>query len=421
MTGGQEFTVSAGQRSVEESVGFAASHRTRAEILAALHEGPATGPQLADILGQPRHRLRYHLEELLKDGSIEIAQVRKVANVVTHVYRVTRLPYYSEEDWCAMTMGQRQVTSALILQAAWAEALASLYAGKFHNDPQVAVIWNRILLDRRGREELAREQKRSWDRIHEIEAESAARRLRSKEAGTTYVVTSLGYERSRNVAPDPQPLETGISDTTPSELGDLRASSRSVPEAVSHSIAHRIRAEILAALHEGPATTAALGRMLGQPLGLLDYHVNQLLADGAIRVTATKRVRNFEQAIYAVVKLPFYSDREWQRLTPEERQVFSAIILRAAIAESMASLWAGKFHSDPEVMVAWNRILLDPKGRDALLKEQSDSYARICQIEADAESRLDSSDEQGRMYVVTLLGYERSRTSPPTPVRDSSD
>lgn len=419
VTGGPEYVTREGQRSVEDAVRFALSHRTRAELLAALHEGPATTPQLAKTLNQPRARLRFHVDELLADGSIEVASEERAANVMTKVYRVTKLPFYTEDDWRNMTMAERQVTSALILQAAWAEAISSLYAGKFHSDPRVAVIWNRILLDPAGRLELANEQKRSWETIQQIEADAAHRRVGSGEVGVSYVVTSLGYERSRTSAPDPQLLEAGICEPG-SQFGsrNIDGFTQSVAKAVSHSIGHRIRIEILAALHEGPAAAADLARMIGQPVQLLDYHVDQLLKDGAIEVVGSRRKRNLEQDIYGVVRLPFYSDDEWITLSPQDRQVFSAISLRAAIAESMTSLWAGKFHSDPHVMVAWNRILLDREGREALADEQGRSWREICEIENSARARLEEAGSDGRMYVVTLLGYERSRTTAPAPLRD---
>src|SRR4051812_16567818 len=60
-----------GKRSIEQVVGFGFGHRFRVEIRRALHDRPATAAELANILHQPRERLRYHIEELLKDGSIE--------------------------------------------------------------------------------------------------------------------------------------------------------------------------------------------------------------------------------------------------------------------------------------------------------------------------------------------------------------
>jgi hypothetical protein len=102
-----------------------------------------------------------------------------------------------------MTIEERQVLASIVLQAALAEALASLWAGKLHSDPRVMLAWNRIRLDSQGRNDLADEQRRSWERMMEIEAESANRRAETGEPGVSYVVTSLGYERSRTEPPEP--------------------------------------------------------------------------------------------------------------------------------------------------------------------------------------------------------------------------
>lgn len=192
-----------GSRSPEEAVQYALGHRIRIEILAALHEGPRSSNDLSKIVRQPLSKVTHHVEELLSDGSIEIARTEKVGNISQNFYCVVKLPFYSDEDFAAMTPEERQVTSGLILQASMAEALASLWAGKLHSDPRIMIAWNRINLDAQGREDLADEQGRSWERIQEIEAEATTRRAESGEPGVTYVVTSLGYERSRNSAPPP--------------------------------------------------------------------------------------------------------------------------------------------------------------------------------------------------------------------------
>jgi DNA-binding transcriptional ArsR family regulator len=190
-------------RTIEEAVSYAVGHRVRVEMLAALHEGPRSAKELARIARQPLSTVTHHVEELLASGSIEIARTEQVGNINQNFYCVVKLPFYSEEDIAAMTLDERQVTAGLILQASMAEALASLWAGKLHSDPRVMLAWNRVNLDARARNDLADEQTRSWERIQEIEAESANRRAKSGEPAVTYVVTSLGYERSRTSAPPP--------------------------------------------------------------------------------------------------------------------------------------------------------------------------------------------------------------------------
>jgi DNA-binding transcriptional ArsR family regulator len=399
---------------VEESVSYAVGHQIRVEILAALHEGPASAPKLAKTLGRRRTSLTHHLVELLKSGSIEIAYREKVRNIRQNFYCVVKLPFYTDEDWQMMTTQERQVTSALILQASMAEALASLWAGKFHSDLRVMVAWNRIVLDEQGRDEVADEQKCSWTHIREIEAQAANRRAARGQRGITYVVTSFGYERGRNAPPSPQMLEAGVCDGM--KFGERAESGKTIEEAISHSIGHRMRIEVLAALHEGPATASELAKVVHQPLSLLTYHIDELLKFGAIAIAYTQMSGSIEQNVYCVVRLPFFTDEDWRRMTPQERQVTSALILQAAMAEALTSLWAGKFHSDLRVMVAWNRIVLDEQGHDDLADEQARSWQRIEEIETEAAVRLTQTGESGLTYVVTSLGYERSRNSAPLPL-----
>jgi DNA-binding transcriptional ArsR family regulator len=419
------------ERGVEESVSFALAHRIRIEILAALHEGPASSKDLADTLRQPLSTIDHHIKELLKDGSIEIAKVRKVGNLVQHFYCMVKLPFYSDEDVAAMTRGERQALAGLILQAAMAEALASLWAGKLHSDPHVMLAWNRINLDKQGRDDLADEQARSWARQHEIEAESANRQAETGDQGVTYVVTSLGYERSRTTAPDPvpageSPMEKQSRQQRKTQktfvakalaaLRHLGTAERGVEESVSFALAHRIRIEILAALHEGPASSKDLAVTLRQPRSTVDHHIRELLKNGSIDIARTKKVGNIVQHLYCMVKLPFYSDEDVAAMTRGERQALAGLILQAAMAEALASLWAGKLHSDPHVMLAWNRINLDKQGRDDLADEQAISWGRVQEIEAESANRQAETGDQGVTYVVTSLGYERSRTTAPDPV-----
>jgi DNA-binding transcriptional ArsR family regulator len=399
-----------GKRSIEQVVGFGFGHRFRVEIRRALHDRPATAAELANILHQPRERLRYHIEELLKDGSIEIA-ARKPANnnMTQHIYRLNRLSLNSTEDWTAMSEVDRQVESALILQGTWTEALAALMDGYFHRDPNVVNVWNRILLDKRGRKDFHDELESTWDRIEKVEVEAASRRIDSKEPGQRFIAAVFGYRRVRNSAPAPQPSEIGQCEDDPL-LDDSVPSSRTVEEAIGRAVTHRIRVEILAALHEGPATAASLSRTLAQPPGDLHYHLRQLLEDRAIRIVDRLQKGNLAQAVYAYVRLPIYDHDDWSSLSAHERQVISAVTLRAGMAESLAAMWAGRLHSDPRLILTWKPIVLDGEGREALTQEQRRAWNRVCEIEAEAARRLRAAPERGEMHIFTLLGFQRSQT-----------
>lgn len=190
-------------RGIEDSVSYSLGHRIRIEIQAALHEGTATASQLAEIVHKPLSTVEHHIKEMLKDGCIDIARTEQVGNKLISHYCMVKLPFYTDEEVAAMTEEERQALAGLILQAGMAEALASLWAKKFVSDPRVMLAWNRLNLDKQGRDELADEEAESWRRRHEIEVRSANRRAKSGEEGVTYITIALGFERSRTTAPEP--------------------------------------------------------------------------------------------------------------------------------------------------------------------------------------------------------------------------
>ncbi|MBW8042655.1 MAG: winged helix-turn-helix transcriptional regulator [Planctomycetes bacterium] len=208
---------------------------------------------------------------------------------------------------------------------------------------------------------------------------------------------------------------------TAAALRRLGKGGRGVEDSVSYALAHRIRIEILAALHESPESADGLARIVRRPLSTVTHHIEELLKGGSIEIARTKKVGNLVQHFYCMVKLPYYSDEDVAAMTPEERQALAGLILQASMVEAMASLWAGKMMRDPRVMLAWNRINLDERGRDDLADEQARSWCRQHEIEAESTNRRAKTGEPGVTYIIASFGYERSRTSAPDPRPSGKD
>ncbi|MGE5527461.1 MAG: ArsR family transcriptional regulator [Methanosarcina sp.] len=186
-------------RPVEEAVSYAVGHRIRIEVLAALNEGVATTSQLSKLVHQPLSTITHHIEELLKAGSIEIARTEQIRNVTQNYYRAVEIPFMTDEDMAALAPDARQEIYGVILQAIMAEALASLWAGKITEDPRAWLSWRWFNVDAQGRQDIADEQARSWQRLQEIEAESTTRRAHTGEEAVSIIVSLLGHERCRTV------------------------------------------------------------------------------------------------------------------------------------------------------------------------------------------------------------------------------
>jgi len=107
------------------------------------------------------------------------------------------MPFFTDEDMESLSFEARQEIYGLIIQAATAEAMASFAAGKISADPRAVMAWKWFNVDAQGRQDIADEVARSWDRVSEIEAESNNRCAKSGEPTTTVIVTSFNYERTR--------------------------------------------------------------------------------------------------------------------------------------------------------------------------------------------------------------------------------
>jgi DNA-binding transcriptional ArsR family regulator len=196
--------------------------------------------------------------------------------------------------------------------------------------------------------------------------------------------------------------------------GTTRAKARTIEEAVSYAIGHRIRIEILAILNEGAYSPDDLARMTGKPLSKVTHHVKELLDSRSIEIAKVERVRNMTQNFYRAVEIPFYSDEEMAAKTPEERQEIYGLVLQACMAEALASLGAGKIAEDPRAWLAWRWVNVDALGGEEIADEQAASWQRIVEIEARATSRRAESGEPATSRIVTSLGYERSRSAAST-------
>jgi DNA-binding transcriptional ArsR family regulator len=198
-----------GQRgkSIEEIVGYAISNRTRVQILIVLNQGVYCASELSEIIGVSINNVSNHLKELADGGTIEIAETKKRRNFDQHFYRAVNTALYSKEDLMAMHPVERQVTLGILIQSLLAEIMASLWAGKFCDDPNHCLVWDRLNVDEQGRLEITEEQERHWGRLAQIEEESL---MRSAGGATIpYIVAALGFERGRKA---PVATESALGD-----------------------------------------------------------------------------------------------------------------------------------------------------------------------------------------------------------------
>ena len=406
-----------GKRSVAAAVAYAVTHQARTEIHTILNEAPRSQEELARLIRVSASKnIAHHLREMLGDGSIELAYVKRVRNAFEHYYRAVEIPFYTDEEIEAMPQEARQAIAGVILEGVMSEAMAALWAGRMVNDRRVWLSWRWFNVDAQGRGDIADDQARHWERVREIEFESLGRCARSGEATKSIIVTSLGFERFRFSLSRPMP-ELGSEECAlpPIRLGQGK---RGVEEAVGYALKHQHRVEILCFLNEGERNRYELATLIGEEPAKIKHHLRELLDEGSIELAYSRRVGNMIQHYYRAVEIPFYSDEEIEALRPEERQAFAGVILQAVMAEALATLWAGKMADDRRVWLSWRWFHVDAQGREDIADEQARHWERVRECEAESTNRCAKSGEPTKSIIVASLGHVRCRRAPMTTPAD---
>lgn len=191
--------------------------------------------------------------------------------------------------------------------------------------------------------------------------------------------------------------------------------SRRIEKRVSYTIGHRVRIEVLTALHEGNYSTIELARIVRQPLSTVTHHVEELLRDGSIEISHTEKVRSIEQNFYRGIKPAYYADEEMEALAFEERQEIYGVVLEGSTAEALASLWSGKISNDPRTFLSWCWFNVDAVGRAEIADELRESWERVEQIEMRSMERVANTEGETTSIIVSSFGYERARNTPHPP------
>lgn len=184
---------------------------------------------------------------------------------------------------------------------------------------------------------------------------------------------------------------------------------RGVEERVSYGLGHRIRIEVLCLLNEATYSVTELAKMTRQPITTISHHVKELAKSGCIELARTEKVRNADQHFYRAVEMPIITDEEAASLSPEIKQEYAAVILQAALAESLDALWAEKLNHDPNVHMMWRWFNLDAEGRQEMADIQREGWERLMEAEARSCARRIKTGEEPETMIGISLGFPRSR------------
>ncbi|MGN6588636.1 MAG: winged helix-turn-helix domain-containing protein [Solirubrobacterales bacterium] len=192
----------------------------------------------------------------------------------------------------------------------------------------------------------------------------------------------------------------------------LMERKKRIAEVVSFALNHRIRLMILIVLNEGVYTPAKVAELIGEPLRTVSNHIRDLADLGAIELVDTVMRRNMPQRYYRTVKMPEYTEEDFEAMTPQQRDITWGLIIQSMAAELMAALWKGTLRRNNKTVLTWRWHNVDDQGELEIYDVLERAWERMWEIEGESVNRVAETKAKTRSILVALGGLWRAKKGP---------
>ncbi len=201
------------------------------------------------------------------------------------------------------------------------------------------------------------------------------------------------------------PVKTKTTKGSKKTKGRAKA-KRGVNQALVKSLAHELRAEILAILNERMASPNELAKELGEGLSQVSYHVKVLKDYKVITLVKTEPRRGAVEHYYRATSRAFLTDRDWHELPESVRVGMSADLFQAIVDDVVASMEDETFDDREDRHLSWTPLMLDEQAWTSLQKLLGSTLEQALKLNAEAAKRLAKSGEQGISASLAMSAYE---------------
>lgn len=181
---------------------------------------------------------------------------------------------------------------------------------------------------------------------------------------------------------------------------------RGVNQDLVKSLAHELRAEILAILNERMASPNELAKELDEGLSQVSYHVKVLKDYGVIRLVKTEPRRGAVEHYYRATSRAYLSDRDWHELPKTVREGMSADLFQWILDDVVASLEGEVFDEREDRHMSWTPMMVDEQGWQEINGILNASLKQVLKAQEASVKRLTKAKEDGINMSVSMLGYE---------------
>src|SRR3954451_1019331 len=164
------------------------------------------------------------------------------------------------------------------------------------------------------------------------------------------------------------------------------------PEArIAKALAHPLRARILERLGEREASPGELADALGEPLGVVSYHVRMLREYHCVELVRTVPRRGALQHYYRATARPRLDDQQWRNLPPGLRSELAERTI-GAIVDDLAQAADAETLADPDTLLSRRTLELDARSWRELNRLLARTLEQADSIAAESATRAAEAD-----------------------------
>ncbi|HWH19297.1 MAG TPA: winged helix-turn-helix domain-containing protein [Solirubrobacterales bacterium] len=187
---------------MEMTLAAIVAHPTRARSFLILAERTASPAEIAKEIGKDVGHVGYHVRKLQQLDLIELVDEKPVRGAVEHFYRAIERPVVTEEEFAAQSIEEREIFTRAVLQLHVADVARSMDEHTFDSRANRVMVRMPMLVDEEGFEELSEIHTELYEKVLQVQANSAGRMTGSSEEGIPTVSTSMFFETPQHRAAD---------------------------------------------------------------------------------------------------------------------------------------------------------------------------------------------------------------------------
>src|SRR3954452_17762026 len=193
----------------------------------------------------------------------------------------------------------------------------------------------------------------------------------------------------------PSSASAGERDRPPAETPEAR---------IAKALAHPFRARILERLGEREASPGELADALGEPLGVVSYHVRMLRDYHCVELVRTVPRRGALQHYYRATARPRLDDAQWRNLPAALRGELADGMIGAIVEDLSRAADAGTL-ADAETVLSRVPLELDARGRQKLNRLLARTLEQVDSIAAESSARAADARNERFATELTLLHF----------------